>query len=156
MVSVRYMVGCLPASLTPAQWMSEETLSVTTKNGSRYFQMFRSQGVGVRSGGSSPDELHQYKPSEKIYSAKTIVNFGAAENYIESFANSLSWSYIKSILFKNPAPVESYFSSKHIYSVQSLLCFPHQQITKSCNLSFTSSSFLISLPLAHYLSIVQE
>lgn len=34
------------------------------------------------------------------------------------------------------------FPVKHIYSVRSLLCFPHQQITKSCNLSFTSSSFL--------------
>ena len=122
--SVRHMVGCLPASLTPTQWMSEETLSVTTKNGSRYFQMFRSQGVGVRSGGSSPAELHQYKPSEKIYGAKTIVNFGAAEKYIESFANSLSWSYSKSILFKNPAPVESYFSSKtHLFSTKPSL-FP--------------------------------
>ena len=141
--------------LAPTQWMSEETLSVTTKNASRCFQMFRSQGVGVRSGGSLPDELHQYKPSERIYGAKAIVNFGAAENYIESFANSLFWSYIKSTLFKNPAPEESCFSSKtHLFSRKP--CFPHQQITKSCNLSFTSSSFLISLPLAHYLSTVQK
>lgn len=86
--------------------------------------MFRSQGVGVKSGGLSPNELHQYKPSEKIYGAKTITSFGAAENYIESFANSQSWSYIKSILFKNPAPVESYFSSKtHLFSTKPYL-FP--------------------------------
>lgn len=39
-----------------------------------------------KEGGSSPDELHQYKNHlKKIYGAKTIVNFGAAENYIESF-----------------------------------------------------------------------
>lgn len=121
-MAILHIVGCLPASLASTHLMSEETLSVTTKNGSRYFQMFRSQGVGVRSGGSSPDELHQYKPSEKIYGAKTIVNFGAAENYIESFANSLSWS--TSNLFKNPAPVESYFSSKtHLFSTKPSL-FP--------------------------------
>lgn len=122
--SVRWIVGCLPASLSPYTVDVRRNPQCNNQNGSRYFQTFRSQGVGVRSDGLSPIELHQYKPSEKIYSPKTIINFGAAKNYIESFANSLSWSYIKSILFKNPAPVESYFSSKtHLFSTKPYL-FP--------------------------------
>lgn len=124
------------------------------QNGSRYFQMFRSQGVEVRSGGLSPDEFHQYKPSEKSTVLKPLLILEQLRITLKVLP-IVSLGPTSNLYFLRIQPQwRVTFPVKHIYSVQSLICFPHQQITKSCNLSFTSSSFLISLPLAHYLSIV--
>ena len=52
-------------------------------------------------------------------------------------------------IFKESTPNEELFFQQNKFEYELLISLPHQPIKKTYNLFFTSSSFLISLPLVH-------
>ena len=57
-------------------------------------------------------------------------------------------------IFQESTPNEELLSQQNKFEYDLLISLPHQTIKKTYNVFFTSSSFLISLPLVHYLSIL--